>query len=102
MSARVTGTTYKTVDGKKFKVLDVQHFSHDEIGVANRSYLNTLREGMLVSVWIRSPVPLITVNDGVVRLKGIEYLGRLVAGSGEICKTLGITKTRHPTPLQKV
>ena len=96
----ITGQGFKTDEGKKFKVLKGDYFSQNSIGKQHQKYLSSLREGLLVSVsFYGQPVPVVTVDRGVIRLVEVEIAGETVKGSSVISKYLGVTETKQPMGL---
>lgn len=96
----IDGESFKTDYGKKFKVLKGDYFPKNSIGIQHNKYLNSLRQGLLVSVSFHGqPVPVVTVDKGVVRLVEVEAGGEVVKGSSVISKLLGLTETRQPMGL---
>lgn len=99
----ITGRIFSTNGGTTFKVLAGEHFPSRGIGKQHSKYLSDLRAGLLVSVsFYGQPVPLITVGDGVVRLKEIECNGAILSNALAISQILKITKTREPVALSPV
>jgi len=104
MSYQVSGETFTTVDGKTFTVREVQLWAREEIMVTYRDFLSNQAPGQLLSVWIMAPVPLVTIGNGVVRLKEIELGGRIIKGSTAISTALDIAKRekrKKPAVLRK-
>ncbi len=96
----IEGKSFKTDEGVRFRVVKGDHFSRNSIGRQHHKYLNSLRPGLLVSTsFYGQPVPLIVVNDGVVRLVAVETVDGQLEGSLAISKHLKVLETRQPVGL---
>ena len=99
----IVGKSFRTEGGVTFKVLAGEKYLDREIGGQggqHRKYLMALRPGMLVSVMFHgTPVPVITTEDGVVRLTEIECNGRTCARSGIMSEALGVLQPKNPVLL---
>ncbi len=94
------GVTFRTQGGTVFKVLQAEYFPRERIANQHRWYLSGLGNSLLVSVsFYGQPVPLITVDEGVVRLIQIECEGEVLKTALVISKVLGVTVTRQPARL---
>lgn len=95
--------SFRTDEGISFTILETEHFPKQSIATQHRKYLSDLRPGLLVSVsFYGQPVPLITVDGGVVRLVKVECGGETLGESLVISKALQVTKTRQPMGLSPV
>jgi hypothetical protein len=96
----INGRRFKTDEGVKFEVHEGDYFSDRRIGRQHSKYLGGLRVGLLVSVsFYGKPVPLVTVDGGVVKLDKVEVDGALLDSAAAISKKLGLTETRQPVGL---
>ena len=76
------GREYETETGLRFQIVSDQFFPAGEHDKANGAYLDTLREGLLVSAsYHGTPVPLVTVRGGVVKLNEVKAAGVPVKGA---------------------
>ena len=92
--------SFTTADGVHFIVRESEHFPEKRIAAQHRKYLTELRPGLLVSVsFYGKPVPVITVEDGVVRLDKVVVGGAELTGPAVISKALHVAKTRQPVRL---
>jgi hypothetical protein len=99
----IVGKRFRTDDGKTFTVLEGECFLQRAVARQHRRYLSDLREGLLVSVsFYGQPVPLITLDDGVVRLVEVECGEETLKTSLVISKALGLVTTRQPKRLSPV
>jgi hypothetical protein len=101
LSPDLNGKTFKISGGKKFTVVEGEHYPPRSISKQHHEYLDGLPVGQLVSVaFYGQPVPLVVVNDGVVRLAEITTgRGEAVKGSLAISRALGLEETRSPFAL---
>lgn len=96
----IDGKKFKTDEGVKFEVHYGDYFPDRSISRQHSKYLGGLRTGLLVSVsFYGQPVPLVTVDGGVVKLAKVEIGGKLLESAAAISKKLGLTETRQPVGL---
>jgi hypothetical protein len=101
--ATLVGKKYRTESGKEFRVLAERFYPRGTHDRANGKYLDSLRAGYLVSAAYQGhPVPLITLDDGVVRLVEVEVAGKRLRRATDISSHLGVSETRKPVVLQKM
>jgi hypothetical protein len=101
LPSNINGMAFKTDDGTTFKVVEGEYFPRQSVGRQHNRYLDSLRPGLLVSVSFHGqPVPVVTVNGGVVRLAKIELdEGEVHDGARIISGLLGVMETRQPMGL---
>ena len=98
----MAGKTFKTDMGMTFIVIEDEFWPAGEHDKTNGRYLDSLKPGLLVSVWYRAPTPVVTHKDGVMRLVEICIKGEHLTGSSVISKRLGVERTRIPLTLSPV
>ena len=102
MARSLEGHTFRTESGLRFRVVADRFFAAGSHDRQNSAYLDSLREGYLVSVFYHSvPTPLVTLKDGVAKLVEVDAAGLRVKGAGKISSLLGVAKTRHPVKLER-
>lgn len=99
---RLDGAAFTTDDGRRFQVVQGQFFATSNHSEPHNAYLDTLRPGLLVSVpYHGHPVPLITVDGGVVRLASVEVEGAREKGARRISTLLGVVDPKQPMGLYR-
>lgn len=101
MANTVAGQTFVTDSGLRFRVVEDEFFPYGEHDKVNGRYLDSLRAGLLVSVWYRAPTPLVTTRDGVCKLKVVEVGKERLTKASLISQRLGVPYTRVPVTLSR-
>ncbi len=100
LSKQITGISFQTDEGVRFKVLEGEFFSSASVARQHRKYLGDLRQGLLVAVsFFGTRTPVITVKGGVVKLAKVELSGMSLERAGVISQGLGLSETRQPLGL---
>lgn len=100
LTADLKDKRFKTDEGTVFTIREGEYFTDGEISRQHRRYLTQLKTGLLVSVsFYGQPVPLVVVEDGVVRLVSIETGDEILDTSSAISEMLGVKETRQPVGL---